>query len=97
MATTHKFCIATIKRPTDFDKYVEMVKSSATEHGLIKVIGYTVVEGYGCTNHGIMIEGEENDAETFVRQLCMVLQPGKYSKVFDSDPGVNEGQFEMKL
>lgn len=87
-----KVCIATSKKPLDFVKFIECVKASAAEgNNVIK--GYVVVPGNGCWNHGIIIEGD--DEEGFINQLTMVMMPARWGKVDDSDPAVVEGQFEF--
>ena len=87
-----KVCIATSKKPLDFDKFIAQIKSSAAE-GRNEIKGYVVMPGRGCWNHGIIIEGD--DAENFINALTMALMPAKSSIVSDDDQGVTEGQFEF--
>lgn len=56
----------------------------------IPLLACIVVEGPGCCNVAVMLEGE-NDA--WAKTLCMVLQPAKYS-AYKSDPAIAAGQFE---
>lgn len=94
-----KFCIATTKVPEDFDLYVGFVQSameSNTDHP-VKLLGYVIVDGYNCANHGVFIEGHPDDATYHIEQLTMMLQPGRYSRVGTDDSAVKEGQFEMNF
>lgn len=87
-----KVCIATSKKPLDFDKFITQIKASAAE-GNNEIKGYVIMPGNGCWNHGIIIEGD--DAENFINAITMALMPAKWSIVSDNDPGVTDGQFEF--
>lgn len=89
-----KTCIATSKAPTDFNAYLGAVKQMAEELN-VTILGYTVVYGLGCYNHGIMLEGD--NSEQFMNQLTMALMPARWSKVADNDPAIDNNQFSMEV
>lgn len=91
-----KFNIATVCRPKDFDGFLQHVRNSVGE-GPLELLGYVVVDGPGCYNHGVMLEGPEDHQKMFIETLCYALQPGKYSLAPDDDPAVSEGVFEMRI
>lgn len=87
------FNIATSKKPTNFQAFVKAVQESAAEGGLT-IEAYVVVEGRGCLNHGVMVGGDDQEAEKFIHQLTMVLMPARYCHA-DGDPAIHQGLFSM--
>lgn len=65
---------------------------SEQKPGILEIKGLTLMEGRGCWNYGIIVEG--TDAENWINQVTNALQPAKWSLQSDNDPGVEEGQFE---
>lgn len=88
-----KICIATPKYPLNFESFITAAKASAAEGGNV-ITGYVVVQGPGCWNHGVIIEGD--DEEGFAQALAIALMPSKWCIVDDDDPAVVEGQFEFQ-
>jgi hypothetical protein len=78
-------------KPGMFNEYIQNLKNSAAE-GNLKVSGYVIVEGPGCCNHGVFLDGPDKECETLLNHLCIVLN-GKWSVTQDDDPAVVEGQF----
>ena len=92
-----KVCIATTKCPSEatFKEFLASVKKEAEYFG-VNILGYVIVQGCNCCNHGIMLE--ENEANTrFLNVLAMALMPAKLSVVSNNDQAVIEGQFELLL
>lgn len=85
-----KAVIATTKRPNNFESFLTQVKASA-EGGRNRILGYVVVPGPGCWNHGVMIDGP--DCVRFLNSLTMALMPAKWNTVPDNDPAVEAGMF----
>ncbi len=88
--------IASLTRPTSFDKFTECLKGVAKEHQKLELKSMVVAAGPGCNNYGMMLEGEEEDAEVFIRQVTMALQPAKYSQL-PGDPLLQDGVFKDYL
>jgi hypothetical protein len=84
-----KYNIATVCYPTNFDAFLKCIRDALQPED--KLLGYVVVEGPGCYNHGVMVEGPTSEA--LIHSITLALQPGKYSLTSDSDPAVNEGAF----
>jgi len=63
------------------------------EENEVTILSYIVIDGYGCFNHGIMLES--GDTEKFLNHLTMALMPARWSKVSDNDPAVVAGLFGM--
>lgn len=89
-----KFVIATTAKPRNFEEFVSVVRDMATCYGC-ELLGYVVVGGPGCYNHGLCLQG--HNAEQLVSSICMQLQPAKYSFVPEDDPAVDPGVFSMSL
>lgn len=88
--------IASATKPNNFEVFVGLVKSSAAEHGKLELIGFVVAPGPGCNNYGLMLSGEEAEAERFVQAFTNALFPAKYGRC-EHDPMLVEGQFANKL
>lgn len=88
-----KVCVASsaAPKPENFKKFVDTVCSEQTP-GKLEIKGLTLMEGSGCYNYGIIVEGD--DAENWVNQFTMAMMPAKWNKVHEDDPGVRQGQFE---
>lgn len=94
----YKWNIATASKPLGqdgFKKLVALATDSAKE-GSIDLIGYVVVPGYGCWNHGIMLRGSSLDGQARFIDAVNVVFNGKAGRTSDSDPALSEGQFEFK-
>lgn len=88
--------IASATRPKDFPAFVEALKSAAAEHNELTLTGLLVVQGPGCNNYGLLLQGCEAPAARFVEQLTMALQPAKYSQI-ESDERLPAGTFTCDL
>lgn len=86
----NKYVIATVQYPVNWPEFLACIRGALQPEDAL--LGYVVVPGPGCYNHGVMIGGP-NHAE-IAKMLAMVLQPGKYASVPDDDPAVEEGKFE---
>lgn len=94
--TNSKYVIATSKRPgktdPEFNQFLSEVKSIAAQRD-VEVLGYVLVPGPGCWNHGMLLEGLPAATAGFAESLSICLMPAKYSEVSLDDPAVTEGQF----
>lgn len=84
--------IASATKPNNFEVFVSLLKSSAGEHGKLELIAFVVAPGPGCNNYGLMLLGEEHEAERFIQAVTAALFPAKYSRC-DGDPALIEHQF----
>lgn len=89
MAAIIKVCIATSKAPTKRtkDAFVEEIRGHA--HDLqLRISAILAMEGRGCYNLGLKIEGDEKKAIGFVNALTMALGPiSKWSYTDDEFEG----------
>jgi len=68
-----------------FAEFAGALTSIASEDKLT-LKGYLLVDGPGCVNHAIHVEGENVDIERFANGITMNLQPGKWSFTNDTVP-----------
>lgn len=90
----HQYNIASATKPKDFEQFTQFLKDCAAPH--LTLTSFVVVPGPGCNNYGLALDGPADHAESFARELCMALQPAKYSKL-TNDPELKPGRFECTL
>lgn len=92
-----KICVATYAQPRDFNLFIEQIRGLADNYSVV-LQGYVVVGSTrSCLNHGIMVEGTEENCERFADTLAMALMPAKWSRTSDEDPAIVAGQFESMV
>jgi len=79
----HVYVIATLKdlRP-HWDEIAKTIQNQKVFKN-IKVEGLKLVEGPGCLNLGLSLEGPKKEAEQFVKGLTLNLMPARYSQAGD--------------
>lgn len=85
------FVIASLKAPREGHEQMMLdgIRAGAEEHyGGIEVVGIKGEHGPGCYNFGVAVEGIEDVAECFIRDLTMILSPSRYSGCGDKIVGV---------
>jgi len=79
----HVYVIATLKdlRP----RWHEIAETIQNQKAFkdIKVKGLKLVEGPGCLNLGLSLEGPKKEAELLVKNLTLSLMPARYSQAGD--------------
>lgn len=89
MADIVKACIATSKAPSKKTEaaFLEEIRGHAHDAGL-RISAVLGMEGRGCYNLGLKVEGDKNKAERFVEALTMALGPiSKWSYTSDEFEG----------
>ena len=79
----HVYVIATLKdlRP-HWNEIAETIQNQKAFKD-IKVRGLKLVEGPGCLNLGLSLEGPKKEAELLVKNLTLSLMPARYSQAGD--------------
>jgi hypothetical protein len=87
------WCIATTKRASDWEQFLVEIAGFFTHVGL-ELKSYIIVDGPGCYNHGILVEGDKGKAEKAIENLTIQYGPiAKYSGGHD----LKAGEFYMDL
>lgn len=89
MADVLKACIATSKAPTKRTEaaFLEEIRGHAQDQQL-RISAILGMEGRGCYNLGLKVEGDPRKAETFVNALTLALGPcSKWSYCNDEFEG----------
>lgn len=77
-----------------FDSFCGNLRASVAELGTLELVGgITWVPGPGCSNLAFEIEGEEEDAENFMKQLTWHLMPARWTTTTDE---INEQDYWVR-
>ena len=80
--TQTRWVIASNKRAGDWNELSRMLREDAVENQLV-LQGACIVEGPGCYNWGLLIKGDAQKAEAWVKTFATVMMPAKFAIVLD--------------